>query len=579
VGLRAANRVASRAKEPDGLGCWNSPWGGEHFTRSIDPARTGLVSQVEMAVRKLLVASQKSGVGKTTTSINLAAAAAAAGARVLLLDADPLSGISQALHLTDFAGRRSLRADGIDLPGVLCPGVLSGLDVLSPYVDGACSDEQFDELLRLVTSPSSNSYGCLVVDSPPFMGANPGPLLRSCDELVLVMRAEPMAYRTLPAFLELVQRSRREGGGVQMRGILLTLPDGELPGGRWERELRGRFGARILPHVIPYDAEVSKAADGGQIVSHALPDAPAAAGYHALAAALALASDEVPVAAGAAAPLVAAAAALETAGAPVGRSAPALATAGAGAATDEPGTAAAEFTLPPVTVPETAEDTVQQPVAPSPPPRRRPPSPGPARPLPRSRPAPPAPPADDDVPDLDELLSRQAMPRPASRLPRPVAPSRPAAVAPAPPPPPPSRSRPVAAPAHAPPPMVPMTSKQPWMVWVGLATVTGVGLRFVQLPEFMLPVAVGVAVAAAVILVLRLASPPGPAPAAQPAAAGNRSAPPPKPPEPKKPATVRIEAKKDPSSRLAALARRPNSNSFPGQVPRAPDSGHRRLSD
>ena len=522
-------------------------------------------------MRKLLVASQKSGVGKTTTSINLAAATAAAGAKVLLLDADPLSGVSQTLNLTDFAGRRLLRADGIDLPGVLCPGVIPGLDVLSPYVDGACSDEQFDELLRLVSSPSpSGGYGCLVVDAPPFMGANPGPLLRSCDELVLVMRAEPMAYRTLPAFMELVQRSRRDGRGVQMRGILLTLPEGELPGGRYERELRGRFGTRILPHVIPYDAEAIKAAEAGRIVSHTLPDAPAAAGYHALVAALGLASEEAEVGDAAASPLVAAAAALEAAGAPLGRPAPALAAAASSVTADVAGAAEPDIALPPATVPDSADDTVHVPVSPPTPPRRRLPQPGPARPLPR-RPAPAAP--EDDIPDLDELLARQALPRPGSRPPRPVVPSRsatpsaavpvvPAAVIP--PPKKPEATKPAA------PPVVPMTANQPWMVWVGLASVVGVGLRFVQLPDFMLPVAVGVAVAAAVILVMRLASPSSPAapaPAPQPAKPAPQSSKRvttlPAPPEPKKPLTVRPAPRKDTTTRVAATSPRPNSN--PGQ--------------
>ena len=67
---------------------------------------------VESTVRKLLIASQKSGVGKTTASINLAAAAAAAGARVLLLDTDPLSNVSTALNLANHANHQSLRAGG-----------------------------------------------------------------------------------------------------------------------------------------------------------------------------------------------------------------------------------------------------------------------------------------------------------------------------------------------------------------------------------------------------------------------------------------------------------------------------------
>ena len=142
-----------------------------------------------MSVRKLLVASQKGGVGKTTTSINLAAAAALAGTRVLLLDADPLSSVSTALGLGRHPGRRSLREAGVELPGALVCDVLPGLDVLSPYEAGACSDSDFDGLLRLLTTlPFRACYGCVVVDAPPFLGANPGQLVGACDGCVVVMR-------------------------------------------------------------------------------------------------------------------------------------------------------------------------------------------------------------------------------------------------------------------------------------------------------------------------------------------------------------------------------------------------------
>jgi chromosome partitioning protein len=186
--------------------------------------------------RILALANQKGGVGKTTTSINLAAASAMQGARVLLIDADPLSSICASLQLTNHAQRQNLRRTELDLPGVLIPDVITNLDVLSPYDEEGCSDEDFGRLLQVLNSPPvAGVYDLLVANTPPFLGTNPYQLFSLCDEFLIVMRAEPLAARTLPAFLELAQRSRVKGAESNMRGILLTLPEGENIGGRWER--------------------------------------------------------------------------------------------------------------------------------------------------------------------------------------------------------------------------------------------------------------------------------------------------------------------------------------------------------
>ncbi len=439
-------------------------------------------------MRKLLVASQKSGVGKTTTSMNLAAAAAAAGARILLLDADPLSTITDSLNLAEHPRRQTLRQMGFDLPGVLISDFVPGLDIFSPYGNGRCTDSELAELLRLITSPPcQEGYGCLIVDTPPFLGAKPSQMLSVCDELMVVMQAESMAYRTLPAFLELVQRSRGEGQDIQIRGILLTLPESEIPGGRWERELRGRFGNRVLAPVIPYDEEVRKAQQAHQIVSAAAPERPAAQAYHALVSSLELAAQRRPKGELAEVPLLAAAAQFSPVG--VGASGPSfgldLPTAPLGEAPPE-FEAVAEFQP----VDESAW-RAEQPVA--------------LDPI-----------ADDPVvSDKSTVIEHNDLP-PTPRLPH--APLHEQLPQPSSSPDP--APLPAVAPSSqlqaergektstlAPQQRVDEAPSSSWaFLWVGLAMVAGVGLRFIQLPNFMLPLVVGVAVTAGVVLALRLMS-------------------------------------------------------------------------
>ncbi|MBI1916740.1 MAG: ParA family protein [Planctomycetes bacterium] len=409
-------------------------------------------------MRKLLVASQKSGVGKTTTSINLAAATAMAGARVLLVEADPLSGISTALNLPQHPDRRQLRASGIDLPGVLCCGIVPGLDVFSPYEEGGCSDEDFDRILQLLGLDAfRESYDCLIVNAPPFLGARPTELLASCDEYVLVIQAESLAHRTMPAFLELVQRAGQGHRAATLRGFVLTLPESETPGGRWERELRGRFGKNVLSQVVPYDEEVGKASLFGHVVVHASPEAPASLAYQELAGELHLAKGAV-AARRPADTLLSMAAAAVRANPLVARSTPrpVLVAGGRRSSARLRRVPASDAGLPPKDSPAApaAAGPTQAPV-----------------------------PANPDRPTRGEAARRGA---PLPSVQAPVA-------------------TPTPAPARPNGPLPPLHSTQkPWLIWVGLAIAGGIGLRFVQLPDFVLPLMVGLAVTASVTLMLHL---------------------------------------------------------------------------
>jgi chromosome partitioning protein len=208
-----------------------------------------------MTVRKLLIASQKSGVGTTTTAISLATAAAQAGLRVLLIDADPVGNIAGSLDAAGRGRRRPLRDLGLNREGGLWGDVLPGLDLLSPYDEGLCSNADLEMLLgALGADRLADRYKLVILDSSPFLGDRPRHLLCHCDEFILVMRAEPLAFRTLPLFFETVKTIQREDGGVALRGILLTLPIT----GRWETDLRRYLGSRAFAQTIPHDPDLER---------------------------------------------------------------------------------------------------------------------------------------------------------------------------------------------------------------------------------------------------------------------------------------------------------------------------------
>src|SRR5438105_15416209 len=140
-------------------------------------------------VRKLLVASQKGGVGKTTTAINLATATAQTGVPILLVDTDPLASVSAALNLAHHPYTDNLRDLGFDLDGTLWQNVIPGLDVVSPAGDGVTCFQDVDIFLReLATRPGSRRYRWMVIDSPPIIaGDQLHKLLSFSDDLMLII--------------------------------------------------------------------------------------------------------------------------------------------------------------------------------------------------------------------------------------------------------------------------------------------------------------------------------------------------------------------------------------------------------
>jgi chromosome partitioning protein len=241
-------------------------------------------------VRTLLVASQKGGVGKTTTAVNLAALAARAGSRVLLLDADPLGSVTSSLQLLRSEGEIVPRPDGVTGKGLVWQNVVPNVDVVSPYPDDDSSDDRLlDFTSRMAKSPIARFYDKVIIDAPPMLGPRPKMLLKAADEVVIVQRAEPMSFRTLPAYLDIFREAKNEGSTAQLRGILLTLPAGMAPGSKAEQALRAKFKG-LLPQSIPFAADVNQALVFGRPIVESHPDSAVSKQYEQLAVTLGLAT-------------------------------------------------------------------------------------------------------------------------------------------------------------------------------------------------------------------------------------------------------------------------------------------------
>ena len=206
-------------------------------------------------------------------------------ARVLLVDCDPAGGaitapfdLSQPRPHLPPLGRTVRRRSGPTFsPGLISPASLRRSCPSCPYA-------------RRVSVPRrARAASRILFDNPVRHAAHPGWVhtgwhpASCCRRGRPRVRAEPTAFKEVSPFLKLVESGTSRRIANSVRGLLLTLPEGEPLGGSWESELRRAFAFSLLPHAVPYDPEVTRSATRGKTVVTSNPTSPAARQYAALA--------------------------------------------------------------------------------------------------------------------------------------------------------------------------------------------------------------------------------------------------------------------------------------------------------
>ncbi len=235
-------------------------------------AKAGIQTKIP---RILAVANQKGGVGKTTTSVNLATALSAIGKRVLLVDLDPQGNASTGLGIRR-AGLRTSSYDVIffevpvtevaqetKVPGlyVLPSSIhLSGAEI--ELVNESRREHRLESALR-----TALPYDYVIIDCPPSLSLLTLNALVAADAVVVPLQCEFYALEGLSHLSKTIERVKQTyNPRLDLHGVALTMYDGRNKlSAMVAEDVRAYFGDKVYKTIIPRNVRLSEAP------SHGLP--------------------------------------------------------------------------------------------------------------------------------------------------------------------------------------------------------------------------------------------------------------------------------------------------------------------